>query len=118
MYDRVFTYKWWWYFALFFDTGGHSIESVEDGIVKPIAFPSIEEENNQVTKEGTRNEWDILKSIVYGGLIESITSLGVVSSAAGSDASTCKFIASIVLSKIQEPSIYLMWIHAFSFLVF
>ena len=35
-------------------------------------------------------EWDILKSIVYGGLIESITSLGVVLSAAGADAASCK----------------------------
>ncbi|KAM7467602.1 hypothetical protein LguiB_015164 [Lonicera macranthoides] len=34
---------------------------------------------------------DIIKSIVYGGLVESITSLGVVSSAAGADASTGKF---------------------------
>lgn len=35
------------------------------------------------------HEWHILKSIVYGGLIESILSLGLVSSAAGSDATTC-----------------------------
>ncbi|KAL3754307.1 hypothetical protein ACJRO7_001529 [Eucalyptus globulus] len=33
-------------------------------------------------------EWDILKSIVYGGLIELITSLAVVSSAAGAGAAT------------------------------
>lgn len=38
--------------------------------------------------EDANRGWDILKSIVYGGLIESITSLGVVSSAAGSDATT------------------------------
>lgn len=37
------------------------------------------------------NQLDVLKSIVYGGLIESLTSLGVVSSAAASGASTCKF---------------------------
>jgi len=36
-------------------------------------------------------ELDILKSIVYGGLIESITSLGVVSSAVASGASTRKY---------------------------
>ncbi|GAV69110.1 VIT1 domain-containing protein [Cephalotus follicularis] len=36
---------------------------------------------------------DILKSIVYGGLIESITSLGVVSSAAGAGASTLNILA-------------------------
>jgi hypothetical protein len=35
-------------------------------------------------------EWDILKSIVYGGLTVSLTSLGVVSSAAGGEAKTCK----------------------------
>lgn len=38
----------------------------------------------------TTNDWEILKSIVYGGLLESITSLGVVSSAAGAGAATCK----------------------------
>lgn len=36
-------------------------------------------------------DFDILKSIVYGGLVESIASLGVVSSAAGGGAATCKF---------------------------
>ncbi|GLT29706.1 hypothetical protein SLA2020_045520 [Shorea laevis] len=36
---------------------------------------------------------EILKSIVYGGLIESITSLGVVSSAAGGGASTLNILA-------------------------
>lgn len=38
-----------------------------------------------------RDEWDILKAIVYGGLVESITSLSVVSAAAASGAKTCKF---------------------------
>ena len=35
-----------------------------------------------------RTELDILKSIVYGGLIESVTSFGVVSSAAASGTSS------------------------------
>ncbi|KAI3904480.1 hypothetical protein MKW98_014660 [Papaver atlanticum] len=39
------------------------------------------------------HEWDILKSIVYGGLVETITSLGVVSSAAGADATTLNIVA-------------------------
>jgi len=39
---------------------------------------------------GEHQEWEILKSIVYGGLVESITSLGVVSSAASSGAAPCK----------------------------
>ena len=39
-----------------------------------------------------RDEWDILKAIVYGGLVESITSLSVVSAAAASGAKTRKFL--------------------------
>ncbi|KAK3131377.1 hypothetical protein QOZ80_6AG0505630 [Eleusine coracana subsp. coracana] len=35
-----------------------------------------------------RDEWNILKAIVYGGLVESITSLSVVSAAAASGAKT------------------------------
>lgn len=35
-----------------------------------------------------RDEWDILKAVVYGGLLESITSLSVVSAAAASGAKT------------------------------
>ncbi|KAL2339513.1 hypothetical protein Fmac_007453 [Flemingia macrophylla] len=38
-------------------------------------------------------EWEILKSIVYGGLVESITSLGVVSSAAASGTAPVNIIA-------------------------
>ncbi|KAJ4952955.1 hypothetical protein NE237_029787 [Protea cynaroides] len=37
---------------------------------------------------GRTYEWDVLKSIIYSGLIESITSLGVVSSAAATDSTT------------------------------
>ncbi|KAJ4975610.1 hypothetical protein NE237_000716 [Protea cynaroides] len=37
---------------------------------------------------GRTYERDVLKSIIYGGLIESITSLGVVSSAAATDSTT------------------------------
>ncbi|KAJ0035757.1 hypothetical protein Pint_26479 [Pistacia integerrima] len=43
------------------------------------------------TREG--QGWDIIKSIVYGGLMESITSLGVVSSAAGAGATTLSILA-------------------------
>ncbi|KAJ0035302.1 hypothetical protein Pint_26519 [Pistacia integerrima] len=43
------------------------------------------------TREG--EGWDILKSIVYGGLVELITSLGVVSSAAGAGATTLNIFA-------------------------
>lgn len=37
---------------------------------------------------------EIVKCIVYGGLVESITSLSVVSSAAASDVTTCNNISS------------------------
>jgi hypothetical protein len=46
-------------------------------------------------QSGEANEWDVLKSIVYGGLIESITSLGVVSSAAGAGAAPSKCSTSV-----------------------
>ena len=39
-----------------------------------------------------RDDRDILKAIVYGGLVESITSLSVVSAAAASGAKTRKFL--------------------------
>ncbi|KAK8465278.1 hypothetical protein PHAVU_009G040800 [Phaseolus vulgaris] len=42
---------------------------------------------------GEHQEWEMLKSIVYGGLVESITSLGVVSSAASSGAAPLNIIA-------------------------
>ncbi|XP_017419944.2 membrane protein of ER body-like protein isoform X2 [Vigna angularis] len=42
---------------------------------------------------GEHQEWEILKSIVYGGLVESITSLGVVSSAASSGSAPLNIIA-------------------------
>ncbi|XP_062102826.1 membrane protein of ER body-like protein [Humulus lupulus] len=40
-----------------------------------------------------RSEWEMMKSIVYGGLAESITSLGIVTSAASGDASTLNIVA-------------------------
>ena len=40
---------------------------------------------------GESRQWEIIKSIVYGGLIESITSFSVVSSAAGAANYKCHF---------------------------
>ncbi|RZC74050.1 hypothetical protein C5167_049525 [Papaver somniferum] len=53
---------------------------------------SLANEQGSVTATRSR-EWDILKSIVYGGLVEAIMSLGVVSSAAGADATTLNIVA-------------------------
>ncbi|KAL0928181.1 hypothetical protein M5K25_000050 [Dendrobium thyrsiflorum] len=50
--------------------------------------------SNRVSVETRRkNDWEVLKSIVYGGLIESIISLGVVSSATGANASTLNVVS-------------------------
>uniref|UniRef100_A0A7N0VG34 Membrane protein of ER body-like protein n=1 Tax=Kalanchoe fedtschenkoi TaxID=63787 RepID=A0A7N0VG34_KALFE len=46
----------------------------------------------QAVQVGEARDWDILKSIVYGGLIESITSLGVVASAAGAETATLNIV--------------------------
>ena len=46
-------------------------------------------------QSGEAHEWDVLKSIVYGGLIESITSLGVVSSVTGAGAAPSKCSTSV-----------------------
>ncbi|KAK9093642.1 hypothetical protein Scep_025111 [Stephania cephalantha] len=79
------------------DAGGDIIVDVEE--------PSAREEAREIVGaglnrgehrvDGTRriHNLEIVKSIVYGGLIESITSLGVVSSAAGGDASTLNILA-------------------------
>ncbi|KAK1296063.1 hypothetical protein QJS10_CPB15g00810 [Acorus calamus] len=66
-------------------------------LASPRASPRAETEvaivDNRLLDNARIREWDVLKSIVYGGLIESITSIGVVSSAAGGDASTLSIVA-------------------------
>ena len=47
---------------------------------------------------------EILKCIVYGGLIESITSLSVVASGAATDASTCMFLHSFKYITVHHIS--------------
>ncbi|XP_073297823.1 membrane protein of ER body-like protein isoform X3 [Primulina huaijiensis] len=52
------------------------------------------------TEVRNESEIEVIKSIVYGGLAESITSLGVVSSAAGGGAATLKIVALGIASLI------------------
>lgn len=82
------------------EAGDNDINDIETGLVEPLLHPSVEvpplsrtiiETEHRGTDAGEVRDWEIMKSIVYGGLIESITSLGVVSSAAGAGADTCKF---------------------------
>jgi hypothetical protein len=51
----------------------------------------------QIQPDGERFAIELLKSTVYGGLTETITSLGVVSSASASGSSTSKSLDSIFL---------------------
>ncbi|XP_047075184.1 membrane protein of ER body-like protein isoform X2 [Lolium rigidum] len=53
-----------------------------------VAVPVLEDVNPAAPRPQQRDDWDILKAIVYGGLVESITSLSVVSAAASSGAKT------------------------------
>lgn len=64
--------------------GQHIVEVPEATILDTPARP---------VPPAQRDEWDILKAIVYGGLVESITSLSVVSAAAASGAKTRKFLS-------------------------
>jgi hypothetical protein len=59
-----------------------------------VAVPVSEDVNPAVPRPQQRDDWDILKAIVYGGLVESITSLSVVSAAASSGAKTCQLLLS------------------------
>ncbi|KAG2603665.1 membrane protein of ER body-like protein isoform X2 [Panicum virgatum] len=57
-------------------------------IVVPVPEATVSETAVHPAPLDQRDEWDILKAIVYGGLVESITSLSVVSAAAASGAKT------------------------------
>ncbi|XP_059660145.1 membrane protein of ER body 1-like isoform X2 [Cornus florida] len=61
----------------------HSTQHITVHPAKPIAVSE---------RKGSKT-LDILKSIVYGGLVESIASLSVVSSAAAADATTLNIVA-------------------------
>ena len=65
-----------------------SDEPLASPITKVIPVP----EAPTISGPENSKKWEILKSIVYGGLIESITSLSIVTSAAGADATTCKWL--------------------------
>ncbi|XVF10228.1 hypothetical protein REPUB_Repub07fG0164700 [Reevesia pubescens] len=84
------------------NTGDNEIEDLEAGLLEPTLYPKMEVASSSQSRTqnehrgagaGEAHEWEIIKSIVYGGLIESITSLGVVSSAAGAGADTLNVLA-------------------------
>ena len=61
-----------------------------------------------IEESGRDNDWDVLKSIVYGGLLESIASLSLVSSAAGTGSSTCEDQPSYTELEAQLLFIYFL----------
>ncbi|XP_076920205.1 membrane protein of ER body-like protein isoform X1 [Bidens hawaiensis] len=63
------------------------------GVTGTPAVQQAVECGSTATVTGGGRSVDIIKSIVYGGLIELITSLSVVSSAAGGDAATLNVLA-------------------------
>ncbi|KAG2319330.1 hypothetical protein Bca52824_012543 [Brassica carinata] len=85
--------NWWWSVP-----GNKTYGSETETEIRPPVFslrtrlgklPGILKQHIVVPVQNVlQTELDILKSIVYGGLIESITSFGVVSSAAASGTST------------------------------
>ncbi|TXG48469.1 hypothetical protein EZV62_024344 [Acer yangbiense] len=77
-------------FSLFVPTGQTLPGQTQPGQTLPgqTQLGQTQPGNMQPVRTIESSNWDILKSIVYGGLVESITSLGVVSSAAGAGATT------------------------------
>lgn len=84
-------------YTLSYDNAGEkgiplsNVSVVLPAVNPPDVVLEIPEPEDSIREARIKNDWDVLKSIVYGGLIESITSLSVVLSAAGTDASTCKY---------------------------
>ncbi|MED6188926.1 hypothetical protein PIB30_090645 [Stylosanthes scabra] len=66
-------------------------DPIEGAIIVDSHTTSIGEQ--EMVETGEPKEWEILKSVVYGGLVESITSLGVVTSAIGSGTAPLNIIA-------------------------
>ena len=79
----------------FESTTSHTADNIpaEDAIITEL---QTQVQNGEQPRDevGEPQGWEILKSIVYGGLVESITSLGIVSSAVSSGATPCKFLSS------------------------
>lgn len=84
-------------FSLLYCLGEDTIISVEAGpteTAESTNLPNLATEMRVVEQQGTNaregNKIEIIKSIVYGGLTESITGLSILSSAAAAGTATCK----------------------------
>ncbi|KAK6947364.1 hypothetical protein RJ641_000837 [Dillenia turbinata] len=82
--------------VLIIDTSRGTSQRAEDSATPEIGNVPTAETQIHMDEHAEAKEvqgFDILKSIVYGGLLESITSIGIVLSSAGADASTLNIIA-------------------------
>ncbi|RQO84798.1 hypothetical protein POPTR_001G127900v4 [Populus trichocarpa] len=75
--------------------GGRKVDDAGPEAEPPLSRPDIADSTEGTTDSELRGakKLEIVKSIVYGGLIESITSLSVVTSAAGAEATTLNIIS-------------------------
>jgi len=78
----------------FVSTASHTADDIPAESTIITELPTQIQTEQPRHEVGERQGWEILKSIVYGGLVESITSLGIVSSAVSSGATPCKFLSS------------------------
>ncbi|KEH18175.1 vacuolar iron transporter-like protein [Medicago truncatula] len=80
---------------------GSSSTGSAEGIVPPVTLrtPLLTDDSNPPAPASNR-PLEILKSIVYGGLTESLASLSVVTSAASADAATLNIVALAIANLI------------------
>ena len=79
----------------------------ESGAIPGIIREPRGEIPTQLKGTGDSKSLEILKSIVYGGLMEFITSLSIVTSAAASGTTTCKLFgtrAHLLVSDVERYS--------------
>lgn len=79
------------------DAQPSGLSGIVKDLVHTVETASVSQPASQITTPGTERtgdreefEIEVIKSVIYGGLAESITSLGIVTSAAGGGAATCK----------------------------
>lgn len=75
---------------------GHETTETASANLDTQIHSQIHSVEGQATDGAEVYKIEIIKSIIFGGLAESITSLSIVSSATGGDTTTCKRCAQIL----------------------
>lgn len=96
-------------------TGKDTVITVEAGHETAETSPNLDTQIHFVQRQGTDTaevyRIEIIKSIIFGGLAESIASLSVVSSAAGGDTTTCKSTDLTIIFGREKSSYLVSIIH-------